>query len=204
MVFFRCASFGANRLSIGCACAMEFWQSCVARTRSARRCCSTYRQLAAMALLMRSATSASKRPSMRARSGLLVQTGGDRARLQQFHEIKPGGGAGIGTLKGGKVPHARWHGGQAGVGVCQVTLAACLWQRGAARLQGSPISRAGRKVQNPGRGFAAGSAMQPKFCSRVVLLTAVHLALPAGDVPNLNIMPGCQAAANGSVGKTAT
>jgi hypothetical protein len=126
---------------------------------------------------------------------------GDRARLQQFHEIKPGGGAGIGTLKGGKVPHARWHGGQAGVGVCQVTLAACLWQRGAARLQGSPISRAGRKVQNPGRGFAAGSAMQPELCSRVVLLTAVHLALPAGDVPNLNIMPGCQAAANGSVGQ---
>jgi hypothetical protein len=34
----------------------------------------------------------------------------------------------------------------------------------------------------------------------VVLLTAVHLALPAGDVRNLNIMPGCQAAAIGSVG----
>jgi hypothetical protein len=62
MVFFRRASFGANPLSIGCACAMEFWQSCVAIARSARRYCSTYRQLAAMALLMRS-TSASKRPS---------------------------------------------------------------------------------------------------------------------------------------------
>ena len=33
----------------------------------------------------------------------------------------------------------------------------------------------------------------------VVLLTAAHLAL--GDVPNLNIMPTCQAAAEGSVGQ---
>lgn len=35
----------------------------------------------------------------------------------------------------------------------------------------------------------------------VVVLTAAHLALAPDDVPNLNIMPSCQAAAEGSVGQ---
>jgi hypothetical protein len=35
----------------------------------------------------------------------------------------------------------------------------------------------------------------------VVLLSAAHRALPAGEVPNLNTMPGCQVAAKGTVGQ---